>query len=59
MKMKTLSRIDVLYSEWNKARTVYYANQSEANETRMDDALRALLNAKEAEKCEPAEVLCI
>lgn len=43
MTTKTLINIDALRTEWNKARTAYYAEQSEVNELRMDDALRALL----------------
>lgn len=43
MTTKTITKIEALRTEWNKARTAYYAEQSEDNEFRMDDALRALL----------------
>jgi hypothetical protein len=47
--MKTTT--DVLRRDYNLARTAFYRNQTEANERRMDDALRALL-AKEVRQDE-------
>lgn len=49
MPTTIISRIDALHCEWNKARTAYYADPTEDNEIRMDDALRVFLTAKEAE----------
>lgn len=40
-----LTKLDVLRREYNLARTTFYHDQTEANELRMDTALRSLLYA--------------
>lgn len=47
MSTSVLTKLDTLRLEWNLARMAYYKNPTDANEQRMDDALRALLSSDE------------
>lgn len=49
MTTKLETKSDALHTLWNLARSAYYCDPTPDNEQRMDDALVAFLNSKEAD----------